>query len=185
MRSIAKILRDLDNTTEEDGGFTLIELAIVIAVIAILIAVALPTFLGVQSKAHKSAAEQNLTNALTSAKSYFGSNGSSYTGVAAAMSGLEPSLQFSTGTTTGSTISVLEGQNGQSVAMATSALNGKCIYTVDIASGSSSLISSTGSFKTPGTYWAESAQQTGSGANKCAATTASTLTWQNSPSGLK
>ena len=48
-------------------GFTLVELVIVIAIIAILAAVLIPTFSGVVEKANKSAAEQALRNAYTQA----------------------------------------------------------------------------------------------------------------------
>ena len=44
-------------------GFTIVELVIVIAVIAILAAVLMPTFDGVISKAQESAAQQKLANA--------------------------------------------------------------------------------------------------------------------------
>ena len=44
-------------------GFTIVELVIVIAVIAILAAVLIPTFTGVTEKAQKSAALQNAENA--------------------------------------------------------------------------------------------------------------------------
>jgi type IV pilus assembly protein PilA len=50
-------------------AFTLIELLVVILIIAVLIAVAAPTFLGQQSKAHDSAAKQDLTVAYKAAKS--------------------------------------------------------------------------------------------------------------------
>ena len=45
-------------------GFTIVELVIVIAVIAILAAVLIPTFSGVIGKANQSAAQQTATNAL-------------------------------------------------------------------------------------------------------------------------
>ena len=44
-------------------GFTIVELVIVIAVIAILAAVMIPTFGGIIKKANKSAAEQGATSA--------------------------------------------------------------------------------------------------------------------------
>ncbi len=46
-------------------GFTIVELVIVIAVIAILSAVLIPTFAGVTKKAKQSAALQTASNALT------------------------------------------------------------------------------------------------------------------------
>ena len=47
-------------------GFTIVELVVVIAVIAILAAVLIPTFSGITTKAKKSAALQEAKNALTS-----------------------------------------------------------------------------------------------------------------------
>lgn len=53
----------MKNTNKK--GFTIIELVIVIAVIAILAAVLIPTFSGIIEKANKSAAEQAARNAYT------------------------------------------------------------------------------------------------------------------------
>jgi type IV pilus assembly protein PilA len=49
-------------------GFTLIELMVVVLIIAILIAIAIPTFLGAQDRARDRAAQSNVRNALTAAK---------------------------------------------------------------------------------------------------------------------
>ena len=46
-------------------GFTIVELVIVIAVIAILSAVLIPTFAGLVNKANEAALQENLTNAYT------------------------------------------------------------------------------------------------------------------------
>lgn len=51
------------NKRTHKKGFTIVELVIVIAVIAILAAVLIPTFSGVISKANESAALQKATNA--------------------------------------------------------------------------------------------------------------------------
>ena len=52
-------------------GFTLIELMIVIAIIGILAAIAIPNFLNYQCKAKQSEAKSNLGNIRTSEEAYF------------------------------------------------------------------------------------------------------------------
>jgi type IV pilus assembly protein PilA len=52
----------------DDRGFTLIELMVVVLIIAILIAIAIPTFLGAQDRARDRAAQSDLRNSLTAAK---------------------------------------------------------------------------------------------------------------------
>jgi len=56
----------------EKRGFTLIELMIVVAIIGILAAIAIPNFLKFQAKAKQSEARNNLSAIFTSQTSYFG-----------------------------------------------------------------------------------------------------------------
>jgi type IV pilus assembly protein PilA len=55
----------------DDRGFTLIELMVVVLIIAILIAIAIPTFLGLRRRAQDRAAQSDLRNGLTAAKAFY------------------------------------------------------------------------------------------------------------------
>src|ERR1700694_4299845 len=61
-----------------DARFTLIELMVVLLIIAILLAIAIPTFLGVTGSANNRAAQSNLTNALTEASAIYQNQGQAY-----------------------------------------------------------------------------------------------------------
>ena len=77
-----------------------IELMVVVLIIGILIAIALPTFLGARTRAQNKAAQSDLRNALVAAKTLY-TDASSYAGAdASTLATVEGSLNFVDGATT-------------------------------------------------------------------------------------
>jgi type IV pilus assembly protein PilA len=81
---------------QREEGFTLIELMVVMLIIAILIAMAIPTFLGARRRAQDTQAKSHLRAALVAEKTYFAS-ALSYTNDNNKLIEIEPGLAWGTG----------------------------------------------------------------------------------------
>jgi type IV pilus assembly protein PilA len=130
---------------EAEAGFTLIELMVVLLIMAILLAIAIPTFLGVKSGAQDRAVQSNLTNALTSAKAGYANGGSYQTTApaeASALGSAEPNIAFETGAaSTGSNnLAVNVASDGQELLLVGYSQSGTCWAAIDNEGTTSGLV---------------------------------------------
>jgi type IV pilus assembly protein PilA len=82
----------------DERGFTLVELMVVVFIISVLIALALPTFLGTRTRAQDRAAQSDVRNAFAAEKAYY-SDTLTYTTVPAEMTAIEAAITYVAGDT--------------------------------------------------------------------------------------
>ena len=134
--AIHRRMRERENG---ERGFTLIELMVVVMIIAILVGIAIPAFLGARKRAQDTASKSNLRNALSSATAIF-SDDQTYPDTADMVTDLtaeEPSLTFlgsATDSATAKEVSVLTdastalGTSNDMVVLASASKSGKCFF---------------------------------------------------------
>jgi type IV pilus assembly protein PilA len=89
-----------DQTTDPDShalretGLSLVELMVVLLIVAVLLAIAIPTFLGATGTANDRAAQSDLSNGLTEASAAYQANNQSYSGISAALVSSAPEFSW-------------------------------------------------------------------------------------------
>jgi prepilin-type N-terminal cleavage/methylation domain-containing protein len=129
-----------------EAGFTLIELMVVLLIIAILLAIAIPTFLGVTGSASDRAAQSNLTNGLTEAKAIY--QNSQAMPALASFNSSAPEFAWTNGACTGASncisiwnLDLVSNGDAQGVILATySTKTQSCWYAVDLESAPTVLV---------------------------------------------
>ncbi len=112
-----------------EEGFTLVELMVVVLIIAILVAIAIPTFLGARESAQDRAAQSDLRNALTAEKVYYVDNEVYTDNSGGALAAIEPSIDWT------AVVVNLDVANDQYVCMELLSASGTTFYLKDVASG--------------------------------------------------
>lgn len=118
---------------QNEGGFTLIELMVVVLIIAILIAIAIPTFLGARKRAQDRAAQSNIRNVLTAEKTYY-TDAQAYTASETDIEAIEPAIQIQATdppTLTGNNVTVVLSSG--TVYISAKSASGSCFYVKDDA----------------------------------------------------
>jgi prepilin-type N-terminal cleavage/methylation domain-containing protein len=80
--------------TGKEEGFTLIELLVVIVILGILMAIAVPSYMGFKDRANRAAAQANVRSGLTSVEAYYQDNGDYSLMTLAKLKSIDPGIKL-------------------------------------------------------------------------------------------
>jgi type IV pilus assembly protein PilA len=130
------MIQKLRERSRSESGFTLVELLVVMLILGLLAAIAIPSFFNQRDKARDADAKSLARTAQTAAETYATDNGGSYTGVdAAALILVEETLNQADGG---------DGSGDGDALTASSAASDEYVVTVDSATGNDFSISRAG-----------------------------------------
>jgi type IV pilus assembly protein PilA len=135
--ALQRRLRDGRN----DDGFTLIELMVVVMIIAILVAIAIPSFFGARKRAQDSSAKSSLQVSVTDANAIYSDALSFPSTLATDLAAEEPNISYAATASTGpKVLSVATGiatgstsTTDDQVIFAAKSASGKCFYLRHVA----------------------------------------------------
>lgn len=155
----------------QDEGFTLIELMVVVLIIAVLVAIAIPSFLGFRSRAQDRAAQADLRNALLAEKANWIDDGA-FTETEADLKEYEPTIVTNTSAATdpGVFLDMSVASNDDAVCLQQASASGNFFAVFEDASA------------TGGTFYGASAAAITCPTSAGAPTSTATVNW--SPTGF-
>jgi type IV pilus assembly protein PilA len=123
----------------------MVELMIVVLVIGVLIAIALPTYLATRARAQDRRAQQDVRIAFTAERAYY-TDTLTYTTNAAEMTAIESALNYQAGDTPGAPgevyLHLVAGPN--QVFISTKSVSGTCFYLTEVDGASIGFAASSG-----------------------------------------
>lgn len=137
------MLSNLKSRAGGEQGFTLIELLVVILIIAILAAVAIPTFLNQRGKAYDSNAQSMVKDMQTAEETFATNNNGTYTTLLSDLTSIDPSIVAGNGVTPA--VNAFPGNSTNSYSVQAQATPTGDTFTISELNGQATLTCTAGS----------------------------------------